>query len=489
MATDERVLTFADLDRRANRVARTLRALGLAEGDTIGLLLENDLNVMEFWWGARREGLYYVPLSTRLLANEIADILHASRARLLIASSSFTHTAMQVQRLLSPERVRCYLAGRGSFDALQADDMPTASPTLVGRELIYSSGTTGKPRGIRRPLVSPQQDALPPLEQRMREIFGYDRETVYLSAAPLYHATGRFLNRVVEAGGSVVILPRFEPAAALAAIARHGITHSQWVPTMFIRMLDLPSKQRLAYDISGLRAALHAAAPCPIAVKRSMLEWWGPIVHEYYGGSENAGVTYISAAEWLERPGSVGRSISGAIHILDLQDHRRELPPEEIGLIAFEGGVPFRYTTEENVGGNHVLPKGYASYGDIGHIDAQGYLYISDRRDDLILTGGVNVYPNEVERILERFPGVREVAVIGLPDRDLGQRVAAIVSAGDEPSEALKGALLEHCRAMLSPVKCPRAIYFVDDLPRNENGKLLKRVLRERFGRGGDRGA
>lgn len=470
MATDARVLGFAELDARADRVARALRDAGLAEGATIGLLLDNDLHVMEHWWGARRAGLYYVPIGTRLLPGEIAHILADSGAELLIASPSHAETARATAlRWISTDTL---VEG--------VDEAPFAPAGLVGRELIYSSGTTGRPRGIRRPLVPPERDTLPPLEQRMREIYGYDRETVYLSVSPLYHATGRFLNRVVEAGGSVVILPRFDPAEALAAIEGHRITHTQWVPTMFSRLLDLPEAERRSRDLSSLRKALHAAAPCPIPVKRAMLDWWGPVIDEYYGGSENAGVTYISAREWLERPGSVGRSISGAIHILDEADPAHELPPGAIGLIAFEGGVPFRYTAQKGAEQGNASPQGYTSYGDIGHVDAEGYLYISDRRDDLILTGGVNVYPREVELVLEAHPSVREAAVIGLPDRDLGQRVTAVVCPR-EPADGLAEDLLDHCRSALSSIKCPRTIHFVEELPRNENGKLLKRVLRDRF--------
>ncbi len=483
MATDGRALSFAELDRRADRIARALRGLGLAEGATIGLLLDNDLHVMEFWWGARRAGLYYVPISTRLLAAEIAHMMRDSQAELLIASATLADTAREVAQLVAPETLRCLVTAPGPFDALldYGGDKLAPPGRLVGRELIYSSGTTGRPRGIRRPLAPADLDELPPLERRMREIYDYDEETVYLSVSPLYHATGRFLNRVVEAGGSVVILPRFDPVASLAAIERHRVTHSQWVPTMFTRLLDLPERDRDRFDLSSHRAALHAAAPCPLAVKRAMLDWWGPILHEYYGGSENAGVTYIGAEEWLERPGSVGRSIGGAIHILDERDQARELAPGEIGLITFEGGVPFRYTTEEGGAETNSSPQGYTGYGDIGYVDGDGYLFISDRRDDLILTGGVNVYPKEVELVLEAHPAVREVAVVGLPDRDLGQRVAAFVSPNPRADDALADALLQHCRAALSPIKCPRLIAFVDELPRNENGKLLKRVLRERF--------
>lgn len=467
-------LTFAEVDRAADAVAARLRAAGIQEGETIALLLENHVSVVAWWWGARRAGVYYVPIGTRMLAGEIAYVLGDSGARLLVADAAF---AALGHAAVAGGDIPVMAA---AFDMASAPAEPVRA-TLAGREMIYSSGTTGRSKGIRRPLARADDDTIPELERRMRAIFGYDADTVYLSASPLYHATGRFLNRVLEAGGTVIILPRFDPEAALAAIERHGVTHTQWVPTMFRRMLDLPDAVRGRYDLSSLRAALHAAAPCPIPVKRAMIAWWGPIVHEYYGGTENAGVTFIKADEWLRHPGSVGRSIAGDIHILDPENPERELPPGEIGMITFDGGVPFRYTLPGGGHGDNASPQGYTGYGDIGHVDADGYLYISDRRDDLILSGGVNIYPREVEAAIETHPAVREVAVIGVSDPDLGQKVCAVVVPRGGDDGALVDSIAAHARAQLSSIKIPRRIVVCDELPRNETGKLLKRVLRELY--------
>jgi acyl-CoA synthetase (AMP-forming)/AMP-acid ligase II len=469
VANSDRAITYAELDAAADGIARALREEGLEEGDTIALLLENGPDVLALWWGARRAGLYYVPLNSRLHPDELAHIVRDSGSLVLAADPGLADLAGRVP-------AGRHLVLDGAFGRSAAAAAPVAS-SLVGRELIYSSGTTGRPKGIKRPLArAGDVRALPPLEQRIRALFEFDEETVYLSVSPLYHATGRFPMRIIEMGGTAVILPRFDPAAALAAIERHRATHSQWVPTMFTRLLAL-SREARARDLSSHRVALHAAAPCPAPVKRAMIDWWGPIVHEYYGGTENAGVTFIRAEEWLARPGSVGRSISGAIHILAEDGGERELPAGEIGLVYFEGGVPFAYLHD---GGPSATSRGYTSYGDLGHVDAAGYLYISDRRSDLIISGGVNIYPREIELVLDAHPAVRESAVIGLPDPEYGQRVHAVVCA-DGSGESLAGELIAFCQARLSRFKCPRAISFVDALPRNETGKVLKRVLRERL--------
>jgi len=471
------VFTYAELDAAADRIARLFQHLGLRPGQVVALLLENGPRVLEIWWAARRAGLYYAPLSGRLHAAELAHVVRDSGAEMLIASPGLADLASQVP-------VARGLVLDEAFDRLarEAAKAPLLPTPVVGRELIYSSGTTGRPRGVKRALAPASEAlALPTLERRMRALFGFDTETVYLSVSPLYHSTGRFAMRIVETGGTVVIQPSFDPAEALAAIERHRITHSQWVPTMFARLLALPREARTAHDLSSHQAALHAAAPCPEPVKRAMIDWWGPILHEYYGGTENAGVTFIRAEEWLARPGSVGRSISGAIHILAEDGSERELGPGEIGLIYFEGGVPFTYLNEDGQGADARTSRGYSGYGDLGHVDKDGYLYISDRRSDLIISGGVNIYPKEIELILDSHPAVRESAVIGLPDKEYGQRVHAVV-VSDGAGETQGEAILDFCRARLSRFKCPRGISFVDALPRNENGKIVKKDLRDRFG-------
>lgn len=476
IADGSRRLTYEMLDRQADLIAQVIRSAEVNEGETIALLMENGVDIVAWWWGARRAGVYYVPLGTRLLAHEIGYILSDCSAKVLVASPTYLKLANEAAKTFDTSVIS---------STVPKNDVPPYEAIrhaeYAGRELIYSSGTTGRPKGVRRALTRADNPLLPDLEVRMRAIFGYDESTVYLSASPLYHATGRFLNRVIEAGGTIIILPRFEPEAALSAIDTYGITHSQWVPTMFRRMLDLPNEVRAGFHLSSLRAALHAAAPCPVPLKQAMIDWWGPIIHEYYGGTENAGVTYISAEEWLEHPGSVGKSIAGPIHILDQDDPTRELPPCEPGLITFSGGVPFRYTLPGGGQSDNATPQGYTGYGDIGHVDAEGYLYISDRRDDLVLSGGVNIYPREVETALELCDAVSEVAVIGIPDEDLGQVVCAVVVANDHAPENIVEAVLDHARSQLSPLKIPRKIFVRRELPRSETGKLLKRVLREEY--------
>ncbi|WP_062121321.1 MULTISPECIES: AMP-binding protein [Sphingobium] len=482
-------VSYAVLDDRASRLACWLRGLGLREGDTIGLLLDNDARTVEMWWAARRAGLYFVPLGTRLKPAEIVYILRDSGARALVAAPAFADLAASARGECGTEGPAHWIMLGGAregwtdLDGQVATMPPTPfQPSVTGREIIYSSGTTGRPKGIRRDLApAAQARVIPAFEQKLRAACALDDSSIYLSVAPLYHATGRYLMRLIESGGTNVILPHFDPAAALRAIANWRVTHSQWVPTMFTRLLALPLAERTAYDLSSHRVALHAAAPCPIDVKRAMIDWWGPILSEYYGGSENAGVTFITSTEWLEHPGSVGRSITGPIHILDEEDGETELPPGTIGLIYFEGGVPFRYIGDQDAPAG--APDGYATYGDLGHVDRQGYLFISDRRSDLIIRGGVNIYPREVEMLLEAHPAVREVAVIGLPDPEYGQRVAAIICPRKQSvdPEQLKAILLSYCREHLASIKSPSFVDFIHELPRSENGKLLKRLLRDHY--------
>ncbi|MDB5861738.1 MAG: acyl-CoA ligase [Ramlibacter sp.] len=485
-------LTYRELDERANRVAHWLLSLGLPEGGAVALLLENHLNTFELWWGARRAGVYYVPISTHLTPAEVAYLVRDSGASVLVTSAAMGDLAMATMRALAPGEaphrfvMDGELAGFAPYEsaidaASPAADLPQRS---VGREFMYSSGTTGFPKGIKRALTPyARRHDLPELEKQLRSMFQLDADTVYIAPSPLYHATGRFVIRVIETGGTAVILPRFDAQEALAAMQRYRVTHGHWVPTMFIRMLALDAGIRAGCDLSSLRVALHAAAPCPPHVKQAMIEWWGPIINEYYGGSENVGVTYIAAPDWLQHRGSVGRPITGEVHITAEEDHERELPPGETGMIYFSGGVGFEYHKDSGKTRAAFNGKGWGSYGDLGHVDADGFLYISDRRTDLIISGGVNIYPQESENVLLEHEAVADVAVIGVPNADFGQEVKAVVQLkpGFQSSPQLSSALVEWCRARLSRIKCPRSVDFVADLPRNENGKLLKRVLRDRY--------
>ena len=485
-------LTFRELDERADRVARWLVSLGLPEGATIVLLLENHLSSFELWWGARRAGLYYVPISILLTPKEVAYIVRDCAARMLISSTALHELAFATAGILRPDEaplrflVDGATEGFGSLEeALARVKSDSGLPErMLGRDFLYSSGTTGFPKGIRRPLLPyARRGELAEIEERLRDMFQLDENTIYLSPAPLYHATGRWNIRALERGASCVIMPRFDPQDALAAIERHRITHGHWVPTMFSRMLALPDDIRTGFDLSSQRRALHAAAPCPVHVKEAMVDWWGPIIHEYYAGSESVGVTYISNEQWLTHKGSVGRPILGEVHIVSEEDNRSELACGQIGLVYFSGGPSFEYHNDAKKTRAAFNERGWGTYGDLGYLDESGFLYISDRRTDLIISGGVNIYPQEAENVLLTHPEVEEVAVIGVPNEDFGQEVKAIVKLkpGVEPAPGLAERLIDHCRESLSRFKCPRTVDFVGGLPRNENGKLLKRVLRDQY--------
>ena len=491
MADTGASLSYRELDERADAVARWFIALGVDEGATIALLLENHLRTFELWWGARRAGLYYVPISTLLTAGEVAYILRDCGASLLVSSVGLAELAGATVRSFgeheTPLRFMVDGVAKG-FQSFEQSAAPfSAGAALpqrsVGREFMYSSGTTGFPKGIRRPLLPyTRRHELPELEKKIRAMFQLDAQTVFLSPSPLYHATGRFNFRAIECGGSCVILPKFEARAALEAISRYQTTHAHWVPTMFSRMLALPHEVKGGYDLSSQRMALHAAAPCPAPLKQAMVDWWGPIVHEYYGGSENVGITYLDTPQWLAHRGSVGRPITGEVHILSDEDHETELLAGKIGLIYFSGGIGFTYHNDAQKTESVFNSRGWGTYGDLGHVDEDGFLYISDRRTDLIISGGVNIYPQESETVLATHPAVEDVAVIGVHDADFGQQVKAVVQLKTSmiASAALADELMAWCTARLSRIKCPRSVDFMVALPRNENGKLLKRILRER---------
>ncbi len=483
-------LTYRELDERANRVARWLISLGLQPGDTIGLLLENHLRTFELWWGARRAGLYYVPISTHLKGVEATYILRDCKAVALLASGATAALAVDAAGPLSfnelPHRVLVDGEAPGFQSYPEAlSEVAEAGPLPerpMGREFMYSSGTTGFPKGIRRALVPyERRRELPPLEQQLRAIFRFDARSVYLSTSPLYHALGRFNIRTIECGGTCVIMGKFVAQVALQAIERYRVTHSHWVPTMLVRMLALPPEVRQAHDVSSMQCAIHATAPCSVHVKRAMIEWWGPVIEEYYGGSENVGVTYIDSRDWLAHPGSVGQPITGTVHVVSEENPDIEIPAGDIGLVYFDGGVAFEYHNDQGKTRQAFNGHGWGTYGDLGHLDPEGFLYLSDRRTDLIISGGVNIYPREVESVLDSHPAVAESAVIGVPNEEYGQEVKAVVQlkASSQRAPELAEELMALCRAHLSRIKCPRSVDFVEELPRNENGKLLKRVLRE----------
>jgi long-chain acyl-CoA synthetase len=482
-------VSYRELDAGSNRLAQYLHRLGVRRGDTIALFMENNLRFMEIVWAARRSGLYLTAVNRYLTADEAAYIIDDCDAVLLLSSAARADVAAHLPVRLP--RCRHYLMSDGTIDGWESYEAAVAScpatpleDEWLGEIMLYSSGTTGRPKGVRRPLRPVKVDADDVLAMFTRG-YGFDTDTVYLSPAPMYHAAPlAFSIGVQSRGGTVVMMPRFDAEAALAAIERYRITHSQFVPTMFVRLLKLPAEIRTRYDLSSHRLAIHAAAPCPVAVKRAMIDWWGPILHEYYGGTEGNGMTRIDSAEWLAHPGSVGRPIVGVLHICD--EDGSDMPAGEPGLVYFERDtMPFAYhkDPERTRAAQHPLHPAWSTLGDIGYVDTDGYLYLTDRKAFMIISGGVNIYPREIEDVLIGHPQVRDVAVFGLPDPDMGEQVKAVVELMDDtvPSQELAAALIAFARDRLAHYKVPKSVDFVPALPRLPTGKLYKRALREEY--------
>ncbi|MCW2621069.1 MAG: long-chain-fatty-acid--CoA ligase, partial [Frankiales bacterium] len=376
---------------------------------------------------------------------------------------------------------------------LQAD-LAQASPEPfedqpAGLHMQYSSCTNGVPKGVRAPLPARQiHEPGDLLVAVFAPMYGFDADTVYLSPAPLYHAAPlRFCGVIHAMGGTVVIMPRFDPERALAYIEQYRATHSQWVPTMFVRMLKLPDEVRTRHDVSSMKVAVHAAAPCPVDVKQRMIEWWGPILHEYYAATEAAGITLIPPQQWLEKPGSVGKAGLGVLHICDQEDEDQpELPNGEPGLVYFErDAMPFSYHNDPDKTrqAQHPHHDNWATTGDIGWVDDDGYLFLTDRRAFMVISGGVNIYPQETENALTMHPKVFDVAVIGVPDDEMGEQVKAVVqlAEGFEPGPELEQELIQHVRSQIAHYKAPKTVDFVDSLPRTATGKLQKRKVKAQY--------
>ena len=362
----------------------------------------------------------------------------------------------------------------------------TSSPIadeLEGVDMIYSSGTTGRPKGGRQPVSGVAAGAIDESSLAFFRLFGFDENTVYFSpGAPLYHAAPlRFCMGVTRLGGTAVIMNRFDPLGVLELMERHRVTHSQWVPTMFVRMLRLSEAERGRFDLSAHKLAVHAAAPCPIPVKEQMIAWWGPIVHEYYGGSEGGGITYITPQEWLTHKGSVGKAAMGTLHIVG--EEGEELPVGETGGIYFEGARPIQYHNDPEKTKKAYHANGWTTVGDVGYLDAEGYLYLTDRKDFMIISGGVNIYPQEAEDVLITHPRVIDVAVIGVPNEEWGEEVKAVVQPDDmsKAGPELAQELIQYCMDRLSKQKCPRSVDFEAELPRSPAGKLYKKRVREKY--------
>jgi long-chain acyl-CoA synthetase len=486
MADTGQTFTYRDLERTANQGAQLFRSLGLERGDHIAILLENHPRFFQICWAAQRSGLYYTAISYRLQQGEVEYIVNNCQAKVFI-------TSIERKAVVEPLAARFTKVERlymldGVIDGFESwEDATAAMPEspipdqAEGQSMLYSSGTTGYPKGVKKPLpAEPYGELIAPNLPAM--LYGANDESIYLSPAPLYHAAPLgFTMSCLRNGTQVVVMEHFEAELALRYIEQYRITHSQWVPTMFVRMLKLPEEVRSRYDLSSLKCAIHAAAPCPIPVKEQMIEWWGPVLFEYYAGTESNGFVQLNSEEWLAHRGSVGRPLNCELHICD--DDGNELPVGEPGTIYFGGGGQFEYHDDPAKTADSRHAKGWTTLGDVGYLDEDGYLYLTDRKHFMIISGGVNIYPQEAENVLITHEAVIDVAVFGVPNEEFGEEVKAVVQPRDmadaTPELALE--LMDYCRSQLSHIKCPRSIDFREELPRHPTGKLYKRLLKDEY--------
>ena len=487
MAGSGETVTFGEMDAYANRFAQLLRARGLERGDHFAVLMENNVHYLQVVWGSQRAGTMMVPISTRLTAPEIAYILKDAGAKFLLTSTHYAEAIAGI-RNECPDLPLLIVGGEGDEDyeaALAAQPSEPIADQAPGQYMLYSSGTTGRPKGVKP--APPEDDdilAINPLVGLavMGAGMPADGSMVYLSPAPLYHAAPiGWCTTAQRLGGTVVVMEKFDPEHALETIEKYKVTDSQWVPTHFVRMLKLDPEVRTRYDLSSHQRALHAAAPCPVPIKREMIEWWGPIINEYYAGSEGIGMTLVKSPEWLEHPGTVGRAIYGTLHICGPDGE--EVPAGQDGVIYFENDILPTYHNDPDKTREAMHPKGWMTLGDIGHLNEEGFLFLTDRKSHMIISGGVNIYPQEIENLLATHEKVMDAAVIGAPCPDLGEKVVAVVQPMDmaEAGEALEQELRDYLAPNLARIKMPKLFDFRPDLPREANGKLYKRELRDEF--------
>ena len=486
MGSSGETVTYGQLEARSNQGAQLFRKLGLKAGDVIAILMENHPRFFEIAWAAQRAGLYYACISSKLTAGEIDYIMKDCGAQALITSAGVGPVVDELPALLPG--VKLYMVGEArapyeSFEAARAA-MPetTIADETAGADMLYSSGTTGRPKGIKPPLTGGPIDAPNALSMMAEHMFGFPPDGAYLSPAPLYHAAPlRWCMGYQRLGGTVVVMEKFDPEHALELIEKHKIDCGQFVPTHFVRMLKLPPEVRSRYDLSSLKSAVHAAAPCPIPVKEQMMEWWGPVIHEYYAGSEGNGFCHIGPHDWLTHKGSVGKGTTAEVKICG--EDGEPLPPRSEGVVYFAGGAPLSYHNAPEKVAENTNKHGWTTLGDVGWVDEEGFLYLTDRKSFMIISGGVNIYPQEVENLLITHPKVADAAVVGAPDEEMGEKVVAVIQPleGVEPSDDLRAELMAFCRANLSHVKSPRQIDFMAELPRHPTGKLYKRLIRDAY--------
>jgi long-chain acyl-CoA synthetase len=486
IVADGVTVSYGELYARSQRVAALLHAAGLRRGDAVALVLPNCPQFFEITWGCQLSGLYYSAVNTHFTADEVAYVVDDSEARAVFIDASMVDLAA---RLRDTAEVRFSVGGslrgwRSYGDGLSgAGEAPQASD---GSEMLYSSGTTGRPKAVRRPLPTDGNGswAQSVLEMALRHYYKMTETSVYLSPAPLYHAAGvNYTMAVHRVGAAAIIMAKFDAETVLRLIESHRVTHAQFVPTMFVRMLKLPRQVREKYDVSSLQYVIHAAAPCPVDVKHQMMDWFGPIIHEYYGGTEGFAGATIGPEEWLAHPGSVGKPLT-TVHVIG--EDGAELAVGESGELFFEGGPDFEYFKDPDKTASVANEHGWRSLGDMGFVDEDGYVYLTDRSTFMIVSGGVNIYPQEAENLLVMHPKLVDAAVFGVPNDEFGEEVKAVVQTvdGAAAGPALEAELIAYCRSHLAAYKCPRTVDFDPELPRDPNGKLYKRRIRERYWRG-----
>jgi len=469
IVADGPTISYGELYARSQRVAALLYEAGLRRGDGVALVLPNRPEFLEITWGCQLSGLYYSAINTHFTAEEVAYVIDDSEAKVVFEDAG---GEVRINGGVSYEDT---LAGAGE-----------APPISDGSEMLYSSGTTGRPKAVRRPLPEDGNGswAQKVLEYTLTHRYGMTPSSVYLSPAPLYHAAGvNYTMAVQRVGAAAIVMPKFDAEAVLRLIETHRVTHAQFVPTMFVRMLKLPDAVRKSYDVSSLQCVIHAAAPCPVDVKHRMMKWFGPIIHEYYGGTEGFAGTTIDPQEWLAHPGSVGKPFT-AVHVVG--DDGAECAVGESGELYFEGGPAFEYFKDPQKTASVSNEHGWRSLGDMGYVDEDGYLYLTDRSTFMIVSGGVNIYPQEAENLLIMHPKLVDAAVFGVPNEEFGEEVKAVVQPADGVAAGpeLEAELIAYCKTHLASYKCPRTVEFDAELPRDPNGKLYKRRIRERYWEG-----
>jgi long-chain acyl-CoA synthetase len=490
MASTGEAVTYRELEARCNRLAHLFRNHGLRRLDHYAIFMENNSRYLESCGAGERSGLYFTCVNSYLTAGELAYILTNSQSRVLITSRAKLDIAREAVKECSKVELCIVADGAGESDRIVGLDEVTAglpatpiADESLGTAMLYSSGTTGRPKGILRllPEQPPQQQL--PVFDFLQKLWRYREGMIYLSPAPLYHSAPQAaVNLTIRMGGTAIIMESFDPERYLALIETWGVTHSQLVPTMFSRMLKLPDEVRSRHDVSSLEIAIHAAAPCPVQVKEEMIRWWGPIIQEYYGATEAIGFTACDSQEWLAHKGTVGKVLLGELHILD--ETMKECPTGTAGTVWFKTATPFEYFSDPERTREARSPDGSMStVGDVGYVDADNYLHLTDRATFMIISGGVNIYPQECENLLITHPKIADAAVFGVPNPDLGEEVKAVVQPmpGIETGPALVEELIAFCSQSLSRQKVPRSIDFEGELPRLPTGKLYKRLLRDRY--------